>query len=484
MTKGRLGPIAFVSLVANVAVAQAPGPQAPAPAPAAPPAASPSPDAPPGSVVVPGQGGSVVITPGATTTVRPPDYVDPNMTLPSSSRPKSGEERDGFDLNQPSSGSSVAFGSKGASAVISDSGSSGGGSRPVIPEIHLVRRGDTLWDLCDHYYDNPWGWPRVWSYNPQIANPHWIYPGDQIRMLGPGGAGGLSIYERLGRGGPGAGGGRGAGTGAGGGGAGAGKAGSGGGRTAPDTVVLRDQGFIGDPEKDNWGEVAGSQDEPMMLTEGNRVYVLIKSGKTVKPKDELTIYRSVRQPANVKGARKPPGEVVAVLGTVRVDSYDPNTRIAKARIVESIDVVERGAKVGPVGRRFEVAPPLAAQVNVQARVLTSLYPLLYVAANQVVFIDRGSEDGLKVGNRLVVVRRGDAWRASIGNATRDRVRMDSPENAEVERTPTIGEQDKFPEEPVAELRVLRADRWSSLALVTQSKREVVSGDLAVARKGF
>jgi hypothetical protein len=349
----------------------------------------------------------------------------------------------------------------------------------VIPEIHLVRRGDTLWDLCDHYYSNPWQWPRVWSYNPQVANPHWIYPGDQIRMFGPGGAGGgASIYERLGRGGAGGG----AGTGAGGG--GIGKAGKGGGRIAPNTVVLRDQGFIGDPEKDNWGEVAGSQDEPMMLTEGNRVYLLIKSGKTLKPKDELTIYRSVRQPDKVKGARRPPGEIVAVLGTVRVDSYDPNTRIAKARIVESIDVVERGAKVGPVGRRFEVAPPLASQVNVQARVLTSLYPLIYVAANQVVFIDRGSEDGLKVGNRLLVVRRGDAWRATLGNATRERVRMDSPENAEVEKTPLIGEQEKFPEEPVAELRVLRADRWSSLAVVTQSKREVVSGDLAVARKGF
>jgi hypothetical protein len=222
----------------------------------------------------------------------------------------------------------------------------------------------------------------------------------------------------------------------------------------------------------------------MMLTDGNRVYLLMKSGKTVKPKDELTLYRSVRQPSKVKGARKPPGEIVAVLGTVRIESFDPNTRIAKGSIVESIDVIERGAKVGPVGRRFEIAPPLPSQANVQARVLTSLYPHLYVAQNQVVFIDRGSEDGLRVGNRLLVVRRGDTWRATLENATRDRVRMDSPENAEVEKTPLVGEQDKFPEEAVAELRVLRADKWSSLALVTQSRREVVSGDLAVTRKGF
>jgi hypothetical protein len=485
MRIGRLGSVAFVSLVANVALAQAPGPQAPAPAapPAAPPPAAPAPGGPPGSVIIPGQGGSVIITPGTSTTVGPPAAVDPNSSLPSSSRPKLGDERDGFDLNQPSSGGGgVVFGNKGASAVTGESGVSGGGARPVVPEIHLVRRGDTLWDLCDHYYSNPWQWPRVWSYNPQVANPHWIYPGDQIRMLGPGGAGGgASIYERLGRGGPG---GAGKGSGAGGGGSGIGRGSKGGGRIAPNTVILRDQGFIGDPEKDNWGEVAGSQDEQMMLTDGNRVYLLMKSGKTVKPKDELTLYRSVRQPSKVKGARKPPGEIVAVLGTVRIESFDPNTRIAKGSIVESIDVIERGAKVGPVGRRFEIAPPLPSQANVQARVLTSLYPHLYVAQNQVVFIDRGSEDGLRVGNRLLVVRRGDTWRATLENATRDRVRMDSPENAEVEKTPLVGEQDKFPEEAVAELRVLRADKWSSLALVTQSRREVVSGDLAVTRKGF
>src|SRR6202008_4797742 len=105
-----------------------------------------------------------------------------------------------------------------------------------------------------------WQWPRVWSYNPQVANPHWIYPGDQLRMLGPGGAGALTMFEK---------------NGAGAGGSGAGGNGAGRGlndrrsRLAANTVVLRDQGFIGDPEADNWGELAGSTDEQMLLSEGN-----------------------------------------------------------------------------------------------------------------------------------------------------------------------------------------------------------------------
>jgi hypothetical protein len=294
-------------------------------------------------------------------------------------------------------------------------------------------------------------------------------------MLGPGGAGALSMYDKLGRGG--------AGSGSGGGGNGKGLDNRRP-RIAANSVFLRDQGFIGDPNADNWGEVAGSMDEQMLLAEGNRVYLLVKEGRTVKPKDELTVFRSVRQPDKVKGARKPPGEIVAVLGTVRVESFDSNSRIATAKIVESLDIIERGARVGPVRRRFEVVPPLPNQAKVQARVLTSFYPHVYMAQEQVVFLDRGTEDGLRPGNRLLVVRRGDTWRTMLEKSTRDRVRIDSPENAEVERTPLPGEQEKFPEESVAELRVLRAEKFSSLALVTQSKREVVPGDLAVARPGF
>ncbi len=46
-----------------------------------------------------------------------------------------------------------------------------------------MEKGDTLWDLSSKYLGSPWYWPKVWSYNPQIANPHWIYPGNQVRFF-------------------------------------------------------------------------------------------------------------------------------------------------------------------------------------------------------------------------------------------------------------------------------------------------------------
>ena len=53
---------------------------------------------------------------------------------------------------------------------------------------HVVEDGDTLWDICDAVLGRPELWPRVWSMNPEITNPHWIYPGDIIRLSPRGGA--------------------------------------------------------------------------------------------------------------------------------------------------------------------------------------------------------------------------------------------------------------------------------------------------------
>src|SRR5262249_3647239 len=145
-------------------------------------------------------------------------------------------------------------------------------------------------------------------------------------------------------------------------------------RLVRDTVMLRDQGYLGDADSDTWGEVAGSTEEQMLLSEGNRVFLLLKPDKAMKPGESLTVFRGVRPADKVPGARKPPGEIVKVLGTVKIDGVDPKTHVARATITESLDVIERGAKIGPVRRRFDVVPPLKSDKTISAVVLNSIYP--------------------------------------------------------------------------------------------------------------
>jgi len=390
--------------------------------------------------------------------------------LPSSSQSKSDiYAPDTFDLGRQSQSTPTVHGNADNLGVLNVDTAAGAGE---VKSFHIVRKGDTLWGICGEQLGDSRVWPRVWAFNPQLQNPHWIYPGDQLRLRAAGGSEGSELggpSSRV-RGGT----------------LGAGNVG----RAAlvpPDTVFLRELGYIDDPEQDVWGQVVGAREEQQLLGDGNRVYMILRPGAQVELGQLMTVFEDVRDPPAPEGARRPPGKIVAFKGTIKIEAWDAKTRVARGEIIETLDVIERGAKVGPVGRRFYAVPPTASQVDVQARILTSLYPHVIMGRDQVVFIDRGANDGLKAGNRLFVVRHGDAWRRTLETASvmaRSRILMDVPERLDWEVTPLEGDEDTFPEEVIAELRVIRSHKYASLALVTESRQEIEPGDQAVTRKGF
>jgi hypothetical protein len=375
----------------------------------------------------------------------------------SSSHPITGEEQDAFDFSKAGSGESVAHGGNDGPVFTTHRHVT---SSAAPPETHVVRHGDTLWSVCSRYFNNPYEWPRIWSYNPQIKNPNWIYPGDELRLRdgsavaahqdgkpAAGGAG-MSLVDRR--------------------------------RRVPhDSVFLRDTGWIRDESDEVWGEVAGSAAETMFLSDLNEVYLTLQSGHDPHVGQELTVFRT-RDTAAA-------GVIVQILGTVHINEWNPKERVARAQIVETLDTIERGAKVGPLERAFLIVPPATNEAEVTAHVLASLRPNEIFGQNQVVFIDKGEAAGLKPGNRLVIQRQGDAWRQTlVTEGAGYRISTDDEHPMPpMEMTPGSGADDhKYPEEVVAELRVLTTKRDSAACLVTQARKEIDTHDVAYARKGY
>lgn len=319
------------------------------------------------------------------------------------------------------------------------------------PDYHVVENGDTLWDLSGRYYGDTYQWPRMWSYNAHITNPHWIYPGDIVY---------LRDSEQ-----------------------GAQPQPDGGQQQSQKKIVTSDSlpsgmylplgGYITDDEVEYVGRIIASRKEANMLGEHDTAWVGFgdaaydEKEEDVVPEDER---HKVRSPKDVHKGDK--FAVVREVGTLTDD--DDNVIAHKYVVLGAVEVTKtsdeyydevkftqswqeiyRGDMLIPYERQLKVVQQSKASTDGVAKIIDTLNPGSIFAEQQYVFINKGAEDGVRMGNRFFVYQRYEGLHKGLSDAPLS---------------------DKVPWSRVGQVIVLDVRKHYSTALVIDSKRELVIGN--------
>jgi LysM repeat protein len=338
------------------------------------------------------------------------------------------------------------------------------------PENHEVVSGDTLWDISATYLRSPWYWPKVWSMNPQIANPHLIYPGDVIsfrytgEMMMPGREGELggatgSEFEdygeldelartgrtldttpesykdfvKLG-----------------------GKYRIDKFRQIEDTVFdTQYRGFVGMEKTEDLGVIVGSFEAKELLATDDNVYV--KLGKVTFQVGEYVEFINVKEMIKHPHTREKVGNIVDVVGRGKV--LDVNAeRIATVKIVKAFDSVDRGYHVREYVKTEPNIEIMDSFSNIKAVVLTGYDPTHFYGSSYIVYLDKGKKDGVDRGMMLSIYRRGDG----------------------LDELARGVEESQLPWEMIGEVVIVHSDEETSSAVITKSLTGLIAGDTAVA----
>ena len=276
--------------------------------------------------------------------------------------------------------------------------------RTEVQEDHTVIPGDTMWDLCARYLNNPWYWPRVWSYNPEISNPHWIFPGQQVRFYPSGELPGEieaardfevpepveddtefvdveeDLVDWMGDRRP---------------------------ITVRNVTALKIQrdAFVTPEEFKDMGYIKGSREEKEHLSEYDPIYVWFNDPNAAQVGQKYMIVRQIREITHpITG--DPIGFYMRVLGAVQV--VHVSEEVATAIIATSLDPIKRGDKIAPWNPQLNKhIGPKPNSVELRGYIVDSRVTITEIGERHIVFIDQGSDSGVQEGNVFDVVRRED-----------------------------------------------------------------------------
>ena len=277
-------------------------------------------------------------------------------------------------------------------------------------QLHMVAKGDTLWDLGAKYLGNPFAWPQIWELNKWVTDPHWIFPGDALVVDAT-----RTVLPQPGV-----------------------KAAA----MAPDEVAelqpdvkrpakrsrdeysysihdflqipfIAEQGAERYAKKTGALQIVGKQDAGKDLQgDGDIVYLNGGADHGLKVGDRLVTFavqkRKFYHPDDVH-RRKAMGDILQQSGILRVTHTYPRESVAIIeKSMDSLLVGNYAATfVEPVNLvanlRTDIADPVEVKVN-PAKIVFVQSDKVLAGAGDLVIIDHGSNAGLKVGDDLLIAR--------------------------------------------------------------------------------
>jgi len=278
---------------------------------------------------------------------------------------------------------------------------------PEGTQLHIIQRGDTLWDISNTYLRNPFLWPQVWDANRYIENPHLIYPGDPVRIPD------IDVVRGEGEepGGPGTGPG-GPGTGPGEeGGPGTGAAGQPGGPAGPqfrpayEEITIQCAGYLREEADDDF-RIFGSEEDGHKdgLATGDIVYLNRGSEDGVSPGETFYTQRRIDFTWGIDGS------YVRRSGWLRILAVQEET--AMAEIVQAcldVNVDDYLLPFEPIPVPLLPLEPPPTRLTpetgrMRGRIEASLDDLATLGQGYLVSIDLGQEDGVVPGNIFTIFR--------------------------------------------------------------------------------
>jgi hypothetical protein len=265
---------------------------------------------------------------------------------------------------------------------------------------HIVQKGDTLWDICEQYYGDSNLWPKLWEMNPFITNPHLLKEGDVITLFEK-----KPVKEE------------------------AKKV-----EMAPEekptvkeekkAVVLMGIDLNAITEIDSigsfyagkiptWGNIFATDKNKLMLIKGETAFVIFDESREIKIGDKFFIGKTsplLKHPItekdlgytfNVKGILTIDERVG---GSQKGDEYFEKKNVFRAKIDESFEAVNIEDTLMPYKSVSSCILPVSVNKKITANIIAAKKQVELIHTNSIVYINMGSNDDLKKGNVLNVVK--------------------------------------------------------------------------------